>query len=456
MRKNNQTSSSKITAQDVFGCIKFTKEFLENNPGVINATNHVVKNGIKQGSYDVVKAAIDNVINNCGEEGIMSASLNGLNNTFQGSGNLGEDVKQLGTSSVRRYKYGAGSDKQQQKIIDAEANEIGYEERYDDIEEQQEYPVEQSQQLPADQQNTPGGLALRLAGGVLDIAGKLKKVQNIPNVLDKVNSTMESTIQQVDRLGGNITTAKNSGSRLLASMRGQVPATPLENVAEGAAQYVDDAAELANTGFTETAVQGVTSTLQKGLSSAAKGGVVGAAIGVTMEAVMSYKKYKSGELTKQEYAKEIMKSGGQFGISGAATAGITTAIAPALTAVATTLGAACPVVTIPVSIAFGVGIDKIVGPAFGRGEYKKILDDAKYYQNLMHAHDDLVQAIADSEQQFGMFIEEYSQQMQVHVQLTDTNQQINQLHKVANAKIQQQINDNKAALDNLSDLFNKI
>lgn len=219
---------------------------------------------------------------------------------------------------------------------------------------------------------------------------------------------------------------------------------------------MDDAAELMNTGFTETAIQGAASTFQKSISSAAKGGVAGAAIGITMETIMSYRKYKNGEITKKEYGMEIAKSGGQYGISGAVTAGITTSVAPVLTAVAGMLGVACPVVSIPVSIAIGAGIDKIIAPAFGRGEYKKILDDAKYYQNIMHAHDDLVQAIEMSEQQFAGFIDDYQLQMQVHAQLADTNNQINQLHKAANNQLNQQTKQLNNSLNQLGDLFNKI
>ena len=226
--------------------------------------------------------------------------------------------------------------------------------------------------------------------------------------------------------------------------------------ADDALQYVDDAAELMNTGFTETAVQSASSTFQKSVSSGVKGGLVGAVIGITTEAVMSYKKYKNGEITREEYLKEMAKSGGQYGVSGAVTAGITTSITPAITAVAGTLGVACPAVSIPVSIALGAGIDKIIAPAFGRGEYKKILDEAKYYQNLLYAHDDLVNAIALTENQFVEFIDEYQQQMQVHAQLADTNSQINQLHKVADNQLQQQAQQLNNTFNQLGDLFNKI
>ena len=90
------------------------------------------------------------------------------------------------------------------------------------------------------------------------------------------------------------------------------------------------------------------------------------------------------------------------------------------------------------------------------GEYKKILDEAKYYENIMHAHDALVHAIEMTENQFADFINEYQRQMQVHAQLKNTNKQINQLHKVADNQLNQQTEQLNNTLNQLGDLFNKI
>lgn len=61
-----------------------------------------------------------------------------------------------------------------------------------------------------------------------------------------------------------------------------------------------------------------------------------------------------------------------------------------------------------------------------------------------------------TENQFVEFIDEYQQQMQVHAQLADTNSQINQLHKVADNKLQQQAQQLNNTFNQLGDLFNKI
>lgn len=439
--------NSSITIKDILETITYAKEFLETNPGVINATNHVVQNGIKKGGYDIVRTAINGVFENDSEQGILNASLNNLNNCYQGSGSLGTDFKQLGNSAVNRYKKGNSVQNQPYEDI------IDYE--YVDSAEREDTPYE-NDNLPVNmnmtnQQFMVGGVTVLGMGKIA-----LKYGEKLPDALDKVNNIIESTTPQIDRLSGNITKVKNSGNKLWESMKKKPAIQETAQYADDALQYVDDAAELMNTGFTETAVQSASSTFQKSVSSGVKGGLAGAVIGITTEAVMSYKKYKNGEITKEEYLKEMAKSGGQYGVSGAVTAGITTSITPAITAVAGTLGVACPAVSIPVSIALGAGIDKIIAPAFGRGEYKKILDEAKYYQNLLYAHDDLVNAIAMTENQFVEFIDEYQQQMQVHAQLADTNSQINQLHKVADNKLQQQAQQLNNTFNQLGDLFNKI
>ena len=74
----------------------------------------------------------------------------------------------------------------------------------------------------------------------------------------------------------------------------------------------------------------------------------------------------------------------------------------------------------------------------------------------MYAHDDLIQAITMSEQQFAEFIYEYQQQMMIHSQLTDKNNQISQLHKIADKQLESQANDITNTFKSLGDLYNKI
>lgn len=257
-------------------------------------------------------------------------------------------------------------------------------------------------------------------------------------------------IQKSFKGSGQLTTevaalGRNVKSRFVAPKPKAIPQKPSASTA------LRNTTETANHGITESAT-GFSSMLGSVGSAAAKGGIAGIAIGITMETFVSYKRWKSGEISKEEYLSEIAKSGGQMGITGAATAGIMTAVSVPLAAA----GLATAPITVPVSIVLGAGIDKIVAPAFGRGEYKKILDEAKYYQNLIYAHDDLVHAIEMTENQFSAFIDEYAQQMQVHAQLADTNQQMKQLHATANHQIQRQFQQTNQTFGSLGDLFNKI
>ena len=187
-------------------------------------------------------------------------------------------------------------------------------------------------------------------------------------------------------------------------------------------------------------------------SAAAKGGVVGIALGITTETLVSYERYKNGEITQKEYITEIAKSGAQMGISGAVSAGIMAAVSVPLSAA----GLATAPVTVPITIILGAGIDKIIAPAFGRGEYAKILGEAKYYQNLMYAHDDLVRAIEMSEREFAGFIDEYRHQLQIHTQLADTNRQLAGLHAIADQQLNEQSAQLTDTFNSLGGLFDKI
>lgn len=112
-------------------------------------------------------------------------------------------------------------------------------------------------------------------------------------------------------------------------------------------------------------------------ATAAKAGVVGFAISAGVETVVSYRKWKSGKISTWEYMKEIMKSGGNAGMTSTFSAGIMIPV----TATITTAGVSS-LVTIPISFVVSAAVDKVVAPAFARGDYKKILNEANYYTSL--------------------------------------------------------------------------
>lgn len=113
-------------------------------------------------------------------------------------------------------------------------------------------------------------------------------------------------------------------------------------------------------------------------ATTAKAGVVGFAISVGIESIALYKKWKSGKISAWEYLKEILKSGGNAGVTAAFSAGIMIPI----TASITTAGVSS-LITTPISFIVSSTVDKVVAPAFQRGEYKKILNEATYYDSLI-------------------------------------------------------------------------
>ncbi|MCM1508942.1 MAG: hypothetical protein NC177_17680 [Ruminococcus flavefaciens] len=397
----------KITAEDVLGTIKTSSEFIAQNPQVIDAVNHIVKNGVKQGGYDIVKSAVNSIMESSSDicRSVGSTVLSGLNN-IEGSENSSDNYENL--------------------------------DYYDECDNTTQYPLPKTEQQNKTEISVLGGLGT--AGAVIQKTADF--VEQTSGNLARINNGIQNITQEANSLGRNVSEFKNT----------ILPTAKSTKATSFVAEYADDAAEVLNYGLTETAVSSATSTLSKVGSSAAKGGVAGAVIGITMETVLSYKKWKNGEITADEYKKEILKSGGQMGISGAATAGIMTALSVPLA----TAGLATAPITIPISIALGTVIDKIVAPAFGRGDYQKILGEAKYYQNLLYAHDDLVRAIEMTESQFAEFIDEQKRQTILYEGLKDTNRQLKQLHTVANNRLQQQKKQINNTFNSLNDLLNKI
>ena len=98
-----------------------------------------------------------------------------------------------------------------------------------------------------------------------------------------------------------------------------------------------------------------------------KSGLIACAL-VTIETIASYKLWKSGQLTDSEYLKEIAKAGGDAGLTGFATSGIMIFVSAAITAAGVS-----NLLTIPIAFVVSAGINKIIAPCFGRGDYKNIL-----------------------------------------------------------------------------------
>lgn len=152
----------------------------------------------------------------------------------------------------------------------------------------------------------------------------------------------------------------------------------------------------------------------------AKAGLIGFAIGIGTEAVVSYRAWKQGHLSDEEYTKEILKSGGDAGITAGATAGVMIPIAASITA-----AGASTLLTIPVAFVVGGIVNKLVAPCFGRGEYREILSKAKYYQNIENVYYDLVDSMQYASEQYYDFVNHISQQNTIYKEFREHSMEIN-------------------------------
>lgn len=155
-------------------------------------------------------------------------------------------------------------------------------------------------------------------------------------------------------------------------------------------------------------------------STMTKAGAVGAVIGMGTEAVFSYRRWKNGDLTDKEYLNEILKSGGDAGVTSSVTAGIMIPIAKTITAMG-----ASSLILIPVGFVVGGVVNKIVAPCFGRGEYRKILGEAKYYQSYNRFYSDLSESIEASSKQYYQFVKTMKNQEMKHEAMKNKSMEMN-------------------------------
>lgn len=148
-------------------------------------------------------------------------------------------------------------------------------------------------------------------------------------------------------------------------------------------------------------------TVKNVSATMAKAGMMGFVISASVETISSYKKWKSGKISTWNYLKEVMKSGGNAGVTGTFSAGIMIPI----TASVTTAGVSS-LVTIPISFVTSAAVDKVVAPAFARGDYKKILVEANYYNSLTNFCVSLANTMEIASSQYVGFVGQMVSQQQ--------------------------------------------
>lgn len=153
----------------------------------------------------------------------------------------------------------------------------------------------------------------------------------------------------------------------------------------------------------------------------AKAGIIGCVIGMGTEAVMSYKSWKNGDLSDDEYLKEVLKAGGDAGLTAAGTSGIMLPISAAITAAGVS-----SLVTIPIAFVVGSAVNKIIAPCFGRGQYRQVLNEAKYYQSIENVYDDFLLVAEQSANQYVTYVQQMQLQANRHNQMKQISRNMDQ------------------------------
>ena len=146
----------------------------------------------------------------------------------------------------------------------------------------------------------------------------------------------------------------------------------------------------------------------------AKAGMMGFIISAGAETIISYRKWKNGEISTQKYLKEIMKSGGNASITSSCSASIMIPV----TAKITTAGVSS-IITIPISFVVSSTVEKVVAPAFKRGDYLKILKEATYYQNMATFCGSLAVCVEEATSQYISFIQAIVAEQEAFNNLSD-------------------------------------
>ena len=152
----------------------------------------------------------------------------------------------------------------------------------------------------------------------------------------------------------------------------------------------------------------------------AKAGAVGCTIGMGLEAMSSYKRWKEGILTDKAYLKEILKSGTDAGVTSSITAGLMIPVSQAIT-----IAGASNLLTIPIAFVVTDAVNKIVAPCFGRGKYREILSEARYYQNIEHVYCDMLNSMENASNQYYDFVVGIATQNRNHEEFKAKSMDIN-------------------------------
>ena len=152
----------------------------------------------------------------------------------------------------------------------------------------------------------------------------------------------------------------------------------------------------------------------------AKAGTIGCVVGMGTESIVSYKYWKEGKLTNEEYLKEILKAGGDAGVTASMTTGLMIPVSKVITA-----AGASNALTIPITFIISNAVNKIVAPCFGRGKYREILSEARYYQNIENVYCDMLNSMENASNQYYDFVMNMALQNKNHEEFKAKSMNIN-------------------------------
>lgn len=140
-----------------------------------------------------------------------------------------------------------------------------------------------------------------------------------------------------------------------------------------------------------------------------KAGVVGCVIGMGTEMLISYKSWKNGDLSDDEYLSEIMMAGGESATATAFATGIMIPVSANIV-----VAGMSSVLTIPVAFVVSSAINQVVAPCFSRGKYREILRTVQYYQSLDKIYADFIKVAEKAFMNYENYINQMDKQEKIY------------------------------------------
>jgi len=152
----------------------------------------------------------------------------------------------------------------------------------------------------------------------------------------------------------------------------------------------------------------------------ANSGVCGAVVGAGIEAVSQFNVYKKGRLSAKQYAVEIAKTGGQFGLKGSAISAVMLQVSTIAS-----IGSYSSPITVPVVIVLNYTLDQVLAPMFSKGEYKEIHTTMTYYADTGDVYEEFMSSVLRSKSEFSHFLSKLNRQETSYLMIKEKEKLLN-------------------------------